>query len=763
MNENLENGRVAALVFAGILLASVFAWWMSLPPYALPADAPATEFSAHRAFEHVKAMAKEPHPVGTPANDAVADYIVAQLEAMGVEFTYDQPIIRRGNGNTVEQVDAVLARVPGTASTGALAIDAHYDSTPYGPAAADDISGCAAMLETIRALKAGPPMQNDTLFCFADKEEHGGIGGPGVFFRHPWFEDVRAVLGLETRGTSGPGLMFETGPENGFLIRQMAKADVSPRATSIMFDFYDRMPFGSNFSRYKGRGLPGLNVAYIDDFAYYHTMLDNPEHLSLDSLQHHGAYTLGLSKQLGNISLEDPTAPNATYFNTIGSHMIIYPRTWGWPLTVLALTVFVATLLFGLVRRQVTIGGMLAAIGIYALSAAIALGLTMGFAYIVFQLFQERALYRNNMFSISITLTGISMLILFSRSIRGRVRAQSLFAGILLLWAAFLVTVQILLPGGAYAATWPLFFMSFGLLVLVLAPDPNHPSRGRLLFAAFTCLPGVFILAPTFVTVSYTLTALAMPIFVVLMLLLLSVFLPQLGFVPARRHTQAGILTLGLGFAIFLTAIVSNTPSAERPILNCLSYAVNYDTGEAFYISREEELDEWTRNYFDGDTPRVSLAEYFGREDGYTYLKAPAPDAPFGKLKLDVLSDEVVDGRRTLRLHLDSLQNAQEIRLRLEPGVEVFRAKVLGIELDPKKEGWNVLIETIPYEGGIIELEVEAGKPVVFKSREVAYQLPELEGFIPRPDHMMTQSNRVLFRDRAIQSNHTYAIGTHEI
>lgn len=758
-----ENGRLAALIFTTVFLVAVYSWWMSLPPNPLPADAPATEFSAYRAFEHVKVMAKAPHPVGSVANHAVADYIVSQLKAMGVEYTYEQPILQRGNQNTVEQVNAILVRIPGTASTGALAVDAHFDSTPYGPAAADDISGCAAMLETIRALKAGPPMQNDTLFCFADKEESGGVGGPGVFIEHPWFKEVTAVLGLETRGTAGPGLMFETGPDNGFLIRQMAKAGASPRANSIMFDFYDRMPFGSDFTRYKRQGLPGLNVAYIDGFAYYHTMLDNPEHLSLASLQHHGAYTLGLAKQLGKVAMDNPRAPNATYFNTLGSHMVIYPRSWGWPFTLLALLVFAVPLGLGLKRGQLRFGGMLAGIGLFAIAAVLALSITIALAYVVYQQFQERALYRNNMFSIAIVLSGMGLLLLIARMARGRIRAQSLFAGILLLWAGFLVFLQIMLPGGAYAATWPLFFMSFGLLALVLAPDPDYPGERRLILAALSVMPGVILLAPMFVAVSYTLTSLAMPFFVVLILALLAAFMPQLGLVPLRRHTQAGIACLAGGLLIFLTAVLSNSPSAARPLLNCLSYAVNYDTGEAFYISREAKPDVWLRNYFPEDAPRVAIDEFLGGNDGPIYMKAPAPAAPFGKLALTVLKDEVMDGRRKLQIHVESPLHAQQIHLRLEPGVAVYSASALGIPLKGKKNGWWVSLDTIPYEGGLLELEVEAGKPLVFKTREVAYQLPEIPGFIPRPDWMMTQTNRVLFRNRAIQSNHTYAIGTQVI
>jgi hypothetical protein len=733
---------------------------MSLPPSPLPADAPATEFSAHRAFVHVEAMAKEPHPVGSRANDVVAEYIVAQLVAMGVEHTYERPIVRSG-GHSVEQLGAILARVPGTASTGTFAVDAHFDSTPYGPGAADDLSGCAAMLEAIRALMAGPPLQNDVVFCFADKEEFGGPGGPGVFMMHPWFEGVSAVLGLETRGTAGPALMFETGPENGFMIRQMARAGVYPRATSIMFDIYDRMPFGSDFARYKARGLPGLNVAYIDDFAYYHTMLDDPAHLSLASLQHHGAYTLGLSKQLGSVDLSNTRAPDATYFNTVGSHMVVYPRTWGWPITSLALSVFLMAMAMGLVRRQLNIGGILAGMGLFVAAALLTVIITGAMSYLVFQLFQERALYRNNLFSWSTLLVGAGILMLLARLVRGRLRVQNLFAGLLVLWAALLLALQIALPGGAYAATGPLFFMSLGMLALLPGRESAVPSGFRHVLAVLSVAPGVLMLTPTFVILSYTLTAMAMPLASLLMLLLLGMLMPTLHLVSAKSHTRAGLVCVAMAACVYGTAIVGNSPSPDRPLLNCLSYAVDYDAGEAFYISRDEQLDPWTRNFFGEDTARVSLDEYFGRHDPTTYLKAPAPAAPFDRLIMEVLEDRVEGDRRFLRIWVKSPLLAQRIYLRLPPEVTVHASSALGHALDGgDRRGWWLVLDTIPHEGGEIGLEVEAGQPLVFQTREVAYHIPQIEGMPPRPDWMMTQTNRVLFRHRAIQSNHTYAIGT---
>src|SRR5690348_2173234 len=78
-------GWTAALTV--VFLAAVSWWGASLvrPPSPLPATAPSTEFSAARALDHLRVFAREPHPVGSPAHDAVRDYVIHQLSAMGVQ------------------------------------------------------------------------------------------------------------------------------------------------------------------------------------------------------------------------------------------------------------------------------------------------------------------------------------------------------------------------------------------------------------------------------------------------------------------------------------------------------------------------------------------------------------------------------------------------------------------------------------------------------------------------------------------------------
>ncbi|UUZ50697.1 M28 family peptidase [Massilia sp. B-10] len=121
----------------------------------MAADAPATAFSSG-ALVHLRQIARESHPTGSPANAAVRDYLVTQLRALGLAPEVHSGVglrARQGAGG-LSHVDNVLVRLPGTVPGKAVLLAAHYDSAPLSLGAADDGASVAAILETLRALKA---------------------------------------------------------------------------------------------------------------------------------------------------------------------------------------------------------------------------------------------------------------------------------------------------------------------------------------------------------------------------------------------------------------------------------------------------------------------------------------------------------------------------------------------------------------------------------------------------------------------------------
>src|ERR1017187_7513860 len=209
---------LAGLFIIGLGYYSIFAMH---PPHARPKDAPADQFSAHRAIAYAFACAQQSHPAGSQNNDRVAEYFYNALKEMGVETEFMCKPAVEGNHVTLQR--AVIGRIRGTNSTGAIAFSAHYDSVPYGPGSTDDISGCITMLEAARAAMHQPRIGNDLLFVFADAEEIGGYGAQG-FCTHPLAQKIGIINELDVRGTKGPALIYEPSSGNGALITELRKA-----------------------------------------------------------------------------------------------------------------------------------------------------------------------------------------------------------------------------------------------------------------------------------------------------------------------------------------------------------------------------------------------------------------------------------------------------------------------------------------------------------------------------------------------------------
>ena len=251
----------AFAVLLAIVLTAILALRVMAPPKALPTGAPATEFSAERAFELLKGIAAEPHALGTPAHDTVRDLVLRMWRDLGFEPEIQAGLVLGAAEHYAARVENILARLPGTKPTpgGALMLATHYDSVEAAPGAADDGSGVVTLLETARALKAGPPLAEDVLFLVTDAEEDGLLGARLFQDEHPRAKDVGLVLNFEARGTAGPALMFQTSAENERLIAALA-ATPHPRAYSFGAAIYRSMPNDTDLTIWLESRAPGLEL-----------------------------------------------------------------------------------------------------------------------------------------------------------------------------------------------------------------------------------------------------------------------------------------------------------------------------------------------------------------------------------------------------------------------------------------------------------------------------------------------------------------------
>ena len=146
--------------------------------------------------------------------------------------------------------------------------------------------------------------------------------------RTRWPHEGGVALNFESRGSTGPAVMFETNRGNADVVGVYGSAVPYPVATSFAVEVYRILPNNTDFTPFRESGrFTGLNTAYIDGSPVYHTPQDTPSTMNVASLQHHGSNALALARAFGAAdiaALATPTSGDSTYFPALGV-LVRYP------------------------------------------------------------------------------------------------------------------------------------------------------------------------------------------------------------------------------------------------------------------------------------------------------------------------------------------------------------------------------------------------------------------------------------------------------
>jgi hypothetical protein len=742
---------------AGILTFLFLMFWVILslyqanPPSAVSASAPAADFSSGRAMTHVQMLAKQPHPMGSTEHGVVRDYIFNTLATDGLQPTIQTAtaVNRKADSMLVAgTTQNVVARLQGTGNTRALLLSAHYDSRPQAFGASDDGAGVAAMLETLRALKSGPPLQNDVIFLFTDGEEDGLLGANAFVDEHPWARDVGVVLNFDARGNSGPSMMFETSQSNGWLIQEFAKAAPYPVANSLSVEVYRLLPNSTDFTVFNSHGLPGLNFAYIDGYPSYHTRLDTAQTFDERSLQHHGSYALALTRQFGGLDLRQSAQPDRVYFDLLGLFLVHYSKFWVLPLAIFALILFVALVVIGLKFRILTLPGI--ALGCVALLAATVLvaGIEKLLWALIFKLRYAAEFrppgdtYFTGLYVIGFAVLAVAITLLVYNLFRKKTSWENLTAGALVWWVILMLLVSFFLPGASYLLTWPLIFSSAGFIgYCVLKGRGRREGFGILLLLA-GAVPGLVLFVPLIQNFFIGLTLNLIWLIAIVMLLQLGLLVPQLTIMTRdRKWLLSGVAAL-VGICFIAAPVLMSGASAQHPKFNSIFYALNSDTGQAMWASMDPKPDEWTSKFLSAKPPRGPLVGFFPQD---RLLQNAAPLVPLSPPQVEVVNDEKNGDVRTLRLRLKSSRGAAVLSLFTDSKVEILSASLNDEQLDQNNTAMlrrnkgilNMRYLGIPAEGVLFAVTFRASEPLKIRVVDQSYGIPQIESFPARPDYMI--------------------------
>lgn len=330
-------------LLAALVGAAILAIIGTTPPRPASASAPATAFSAARAMSDIRAIGHAPHPAGSAEHERVRHYLVRRLTRLGFAVTTTRSAVsakgakafHKQNGASVPLppiVDIVALRPGRNSALPAVMLMAHYDSVAGSPAAADDSAGVASALETARAIAASGQGDRDLIVLITDGEELELDGARAFFTSNPLSRHVGVIVNMETRGGGGRASMFETGENNGAMMRLFERNVDRPVATSLSVFVYKHLPNDTDLTVAKAHGFFGFNFAFIGRPSQYHSPSAVPAALDRGALQDMGRQVLDLTRGLLKVPNLPGYASDLVFFDAFGLVLVAYPVWVGWVL-----------------------------------------------------------------------------------------------------------------------------------------------------------------------------------------------------------------------------------------------------------------------------------------------------------------------------------------------------------------------------------------------------------------------------------------------
>jgi hypothetical protein len=746
---------VIALILTGIMVGMT-----SLSrPKPVSASALSTEFSAERAMEHVSAISQAPHPAGSAEIKNVRLYILTQLEAMGLspEIQDTTYVVSWGASAEATEIKNIIVKIPGSDSSKAILLDAHYDTRAMTPGASDCGSCVATVLETAGAVLAGATLQNDVILLFTDNEEYGGGLGAAAFLEsHPWAEDVGLVLNFEGLGSSGPSLLFETGPNSAWAVKDWKRVTSHPVGQSWFQEVYGRTPIGTDLNWFSDAGIPGMNFGYWANGAVYHATTDNPETIDPRSLQHQGSYALALTRHFGNLDLTTSSAQgNAFYFSLFPGLLISYPAGWALPLAILSGLLLIGVAVFGLRTNQLSISGTLKGLGGFLLnlvaSSALASGIWLGINQIqseyLSMLTFRGMFYNTHFYFYAFAALAIAIAAAILIWLRRKTAVLDLFFGALAFFWLIALTTSILVPGFSYLVTWPCFFALLALAWVIW--ERSEHTEIPLMIGA---LPGVIIIAPSIYVMYHFALAPMIGVLVFMVSLLLGLLIPQMALFTRNFRWRLSGLAMLVCITFLIVGSLTAGFSPDQPRPNAVAYLLDSDAQKASWFSAGYLQDDWTRQFFATDPELDALGDLFPieRSSGFPVMAGEAPVLDLPAPEVGILDDQISGDVRTLQLHVSTARAAEVMLFDVQPYQAVQAVTIAGQRIKPtdsERDLWSLTYYAVPSDGFDITLELDPDMEIILQVSDQTWELtPEVLASLdttyqPRPADMMPMPN----------------------
>jgi hypothetical protein len=715
-------------------------------------------FRVDNARAHIERLTNAgPRPTGSPANAAARAYLIDQLKVYGFDVRTQTVDASRPEYGRTMRVTNIVATRPGSRHD-ALGIVAHYDSVPGAPGALDDGIGTAVALESARLLAASPALRHTLIVLITDGEEYGLMGAAGATGDAELRARLKGYINLEATGSTGPAVLFESGPNNEAQIRAWAGAAPKPHGASFALEIYKRLPNDTDFTIFKAAGIPGLNFAPVGNSHVYHTTRDTADRVSSDTLLQMGESVVTTMRAMD--ALDRQTADrDVRFFSVAERFVVVLSDLEGRLLAIVALLIgvfawirtirhlatgdairFVATALWGILAVAAAGGAMAGAMWLLTVSSAV-----------------HHPWYASPMRTWALIVVsgalGPWLLTRLAFVVPERVRyarePATAWAVALPLWIAVTAILEYSAP--LASPMWSLALIIAGLLLGGIPPQRTPWLRAAsvliLIVTAALFLADGLLLFEFLVAVLGRLPIVTpiwvLPAFVGLIGLMIAppVAAALIGFVEGRRgHGSMGAALLA-GFALTLTlAWVASPYTADRPARRAAIYVDDTVTGQVWWevAGNEPGLDlanaaEQAARWQPVDRAAAVPASVplRGAVGAFRFRRPGDPTPPPARVVGRIVPAADSPGQVDYEVAVTPQRDGLAATLTLPLGVVPVRATPAGIQRRDSNR-WQATFLAMPPEGITFRARVPAAAVPALASSAVVIGTAVLPGADPR-------------------------------
>ena len=711
------------------------------------------DFSIENALDHLRIISKKPHYTGSEYHSVVRDYILNELKNMGLETEIQNQVVTRFccvGTNTSN----IIGTIKGSSNGKSLVLLTHYDSRHHASFGASDAgSGVVTILEGVRSFLSKNTIPiNDIHLVFTDAEEIGLLGAQAFVKNHSLVDNIGLVLNFEARGSGGPSYMLmETNGKNGVLISEFINAEPGfPAANSLMYSIYKMLPNDTDLTVFREQAnINGFNFAFIGDHFDYHTSLDSFERLDRNTLIHQADYIMSMLNHFSKINLSNLDSENDyVYLNFPILKMLHYPYSWIYPLLIFSIIFFLFIIYLGLAINKLSIQGILNGILALTISLFTCLSITIILWKTISYFNPDYADilhgFTYNGYYYITAFIFLNIFCLFSIYYRFFKNSSGLDLTIMPIgfWLIINVLISIYLKGAAYFII-PVNLVLFSILLIYFS---NFKGNKKMLLWTFFSVPLIYIFAPQLkmFPVGLGLDNLFITSFflVLIFVLLLPVF-SNFAF-----KNQIKNLTLLIAIVFFALAFLNNDYDVNSKKPNSILYYSDLDSKQSYWLSRNENLDEFTSQFFEKNES-IQEASFFSSSSKYGTPHKQSALADFIKFSssdIQILKDTIVENKRNLQLKISPERKINKIDLTTDDPFVLNSMSVQGVEIEIEKSEFKInpgqfLTYYLSYEDKdvTIELDFEENLSPSLNLIETSFDLFESEkfNFKPREDYMM--------------------------